>query len=308
MSTPRDRRRAEQRRALRGTVITALANALPDRQDLDISLMLDTVRAATGIPLGHLAEHLACHPDALISGDPRCPVVLIRLTHALYDAGQPVVRPGCAGCGKVTLNLAQCGSGGLLCQMCRVRTRLSTCARCGREDTRIAARRAEGGICFPCYRVDPEVVEECGRCGRTRMPVTRRGDGTPLCLGCWTPPVHRCIHCGQDRPARVSGPDGSICRDCYRQRPRRCGRCGGVRVISKRATHGNPDLCGACNRGPDMPCAGCGQTRPSRRYRPDAAAAENSFGTCASPTGQPAGPTATSSTRWTTAPGCWRAG
>ena len=88
--------------------------------------------------------------------------------------------------------------------MCAVRANLSTCARCGRQDTRIAARRAEGGICFSCYRTDAEVVEASGRCGRIRMPVTRLDDGTPLCLRCWTPPVRRCDLCGREGPVSIS--------------------------------------------------------------------------------------------------------
>jgi hypothetical protein len=270
----RDQQRAERRRAARTTVTTALSQILPDLGDGDIAIVLAKARAAGGIPLGELADHLVEHPDALTSGDPRCPAALLRLTHVLHDAGhRGVVRPGCAACGKVTLNLARSGIAGRLCQMCSVRASLANCARCGRTDTRIAARRAEGGICYPCYRTDAEVVEECGRCGRTRMPVTRLDDGTPLCLGCWTPPLHRCTVCGQDGPAGMSGPDGVVCRDCYRhhhQPSRPCGRCGRVRTISKRAAGEEPDLCHSCNLGPDMICSGCGRLRPSRRRGVDA--------------------------------------
>lgn len=243
--------------------------ALRGLHEDDIDVMLEKAGAAKGIPLRELAEHLAGHPDALRSGDPRCPAGIIRLTHVLHDGGHTtVVRPGCAGCGKVTLDLARFGPNGRLCQMCWVRSSMGRCARCGKEHARIAARREEGGICYPCYRVDSEVVEECGRCGRSRMPVTRLDDGTPLCLACWTPPTRRCDLCGQDRTAGITGPDEVVCRDCYRRQrhPRRtCGRCGRLRPIAKSATSGNPDLCYSCNLGPEQVCSVCYRVRPCRR-------------------------------------------
>jgi hypothetical protein len=234
----RDRHRAEHRETLRDAVFTVLSNALPELTDADIGALLQAARASTGISLKQLADHLAAHPDALVSGDSRCPAVVIRLAHVLHDAGHAaVVRPGCAGCGKLTRALPRSGPGGRLCQMCAVRASRGTCARCGRTDTRIAARRPEGGICYPCYRVDAEVVEDCGRCGRRRMPVTRLFDGKPICLGCWIQPRHRCDLCGQDAPATVNGPERTICRDCYRSpRPRRpCDRCGRIRLLTSQA-------------------------------------------------------------------------
>lgn len=271
MTRTRDQHRAARRSAARKAVLTALSTTVPELGTDAISTALETAGGARGIALGQLAEHLAHHPDALVSGDPRCPPVFVRLTHALHHAGHAVVvRPGCAGCGKVTPDLPRSGPGGRLCQMCAVHASLGTCARCGRPNTRIAARRTEGGICYSCYRTDAEVVEDCGHCGRTRMPVTRLEDGTPLCMECWTPPTHPCRLCGREAAASVSGPDGAICRDCYpTRRPRRpCGRCGRVRAISQRATDNSPDLCNSCNLGPNMTCAQCGRTRACRRYRP----------------------------------------
>src|SRR5262245_55023064 len=57
--------------------------------------------------LEELAGHIADHPDALTSGDSRCPPVLLRLAQVLHGAGHPVVRPGCARCGKVMTGLRQ---------------------------------------------------------------------------------------------------------------------------------------------------------------------------------------------------------
>ncbi len=272
MSQARDRQRGEQRLTARAAVATALRTTLPALSDADISAVLAIAKADKGIPLNELAAHLAACPDALTSGDPRCPKVIVRLAHALHVGGHTaVVRPSCAGCGKVG-DLARSSPAGRLCQMCAIRANLATCARCGREDTRIAARRDEGGICFSCYRRDPDVVEQCGRCGRVRMPVTRLDDGTPLCLRCWTPPLRRCDLCDRDAPASINRPDEVVCQDCYRLRrqPRRpCGHCGRVRPVALRAADGNPDLCAACNLGPDMICSVCGRTRPSRRHGPD---------------------------------------
>jgi len=101
---------------------------------------------------------MAAHPDALTSGDSLCPPVLLRVTHVLHDAGHPVIRPGCTSCGSVKTVLRRLTSRGRICGTCEARSRLATCARCGRTETRIAARRAEGGICHPCYRTDPQVV------------------------------------------------------------------------------------------------------------------------------------------------------
>jgi hypothetical protein len=270
-----NQRRPAQRRAFRAAVTTALTATLPSLHEDDVDGVLEKARAAKGIPLRELAEHLADHPDALSSGNPSCPAVVIRLAHTLHDAGHTtVVRPGCASCGKVSTELTRMGPNGRVCQMCSVRSSLGTCARCRRANARIAARREEGGICYPCYRVDSEVVEECGRCRRVRMPVTRLDDGTPICHGCWNPPIHRCDLCGQERPAGISGTEGTICRDCYRhhrQPHRRCGRCGRVRPISKRAVGDAPDLCHSCNLGPEMICASCGRRRPARRRGADAA-------------------------------------
>ena len=274
MSRARDRGRAEQRCTARATVAAALRTTLPALSDDDISAVLAIAKADKGIPLNGLAAHLATHPDALTSGDPRCPRVVVRLAHALHAAGYAaVVRPGCAGCGKVG-DLPRSGPAGRICQMCAVRANLATCARCGRADTRIAARRDEGGICYSCYRTDTEVIEECGRCGRRRMPVIRLDDGTPFCERCWTPPVHRCDLCGHDAPATINGPNEVVCEDCYRrhrQPRRRCGHCGRVRPVAKRAAGGAPDLCDACNLGPEMVCSVCGRIRPSRRHGPDRA-------------------------------------
>ena len=62
--------------------------------------------------LEELAGHMAAHPGALTSGDTHCPPVLLRLAHVLHDAGHPVVRPGCARCGKISRDLRQLAARG----------------------------------------------------------------------------------------------------------------------------------------------------------------------------------------------------
>jgi hypothetical protein len=59
---------------------------------------------------------------------------------------------------------------------------------CGATETKIVAKRPEGGICNPCYRVDPQVVEECGECSWTRCPAVRLPGGGSLCRACWKRP------------------------------------------------------------------------------------------------------------------------
>ena len=274
MTRTRDLLRAEQRETARATVAAAVRAALPTLPTADLPSILAKAQADKRIALRNLADHLASHPDALHSGDPRCPVVVLRLIHTLHEAGYPVVRPGCAGCGKITHDLLRSGPAGRLCQMCGVRASLKTCARCGRDNARILARRAEGGICLSCYRVDAEVIEACGRCGDVRMPVARLDDGAPLCERCWTPPARRCDFCGRDAPASINRLGEVICEDCYRlhRQPRRpCGNCGRVRPVAKRGADGEPDLCHACNLGPEMVCSVCDRTKRCRRHGPDKA-------------------------------------
>lgn len=259
--------RDEYRQHARQTVVAAVITVAPELSDDDITTVLQAAGVASGRPLGELAKHLADYPDALTAGDPRCPPSLIRLTHALHDGGHTgVVRPPCARCGKITIRLNAAGAAGRMCSACAAQHNKKTCARCGRT-ARIAARRADGGICFACYNTDPDVVEPCGQCGRVARPTTRLPDGSPLCAACWSPPTHTCIGCGQVKRAWLTTAEGPVCQECYpRYRPRRkCGRCGQIRHIKKRSTANNPDLCDTCHRGPEGVCSACGRTRPRRR-------------------------------------------
>jgi hypothetical protein len=102
---------AARMEAATATAISQLTSALPslDPQQAAAALVVAVpipVRGAARF-LEELAGHLAAHRDALTLGSSLCPPVLLRLAEVLHDAGQPVVRPGCAHCGKVRSDLRQ---------------------------------------------------------------------------------------------------------------------------------------------------------------------------------------------------------
>ncbi len=241
----------------------------------ELKALLHKARVVSGVPLREVGEHLAAHPDALTSGDGRCPAGVIRLVHVLFDAGyDTVARPVCAGCGKLTADLCRPGPAGRICQMCLVRTTLATCARCGSTGRRIAANRTEGGICYLCYRTDEQVVEACAGCGRERNPAARLADGRALCQWC-NVPVGICAGCGRQRPVANLVGDQRMCARCYQRdhQPRRtCGGCGRQRLIARRAAGGRPDLCADCAWDPTAICSNCGRagrcwrSGPQRRW------------------------------------------
>ena len=223
--------------------------------------------------LEELGAHMAAHPDALTSGSSLCPTVLLRLTHVLREAGHPVVRPGCACCGRIRADLRQLSEEGRICSSCDSRSRKNgTCGRCGAAGVQIVARRPEGGICHRCYRRDPQVVEECRDCGRVRNPAVRLPDGGALCHACWKRPQHTCVSCGKTAPAALLAEEGAYCHLCYdrHRRPlRQCGKCGRMAKIHRNARDGQPDLCDRCYRGPEQECSRCGRVRPCVRVTSD---------------------------------------
>jgi hypothetical protein len=116
------------------------------------------------------------------------PLALVRLVHALMDAGyQAVVAPACAGCGRITIDLRRNTASGRICGTCAARDSKGTCTRCG-QAKRIYARRPEGGICSACYDKDERVVTECSGCGRMRRAAARMPDGSARCQFCATRP------------------------------------------------------------------------------------------------------------------------
>jgi hypothetical protein len=247
--------------------------ALPD---LSHDGALAALTAAVPIPgrgvvriVEELGAHLAAHPDALTSGDSRCPRVLLRLVRVLGETGYPVTRPGCAQCGTIRDDLSDFRSEGRVCGVCAARSRpRKSCARCGRTDTRIAARRAEGVICHACYRTDPQIFEECAQCGQQRRPAVRLDSGRALCDRCHKYPLHQCVSCGETKTAAAVDENGAFCHSCYnrQRRPQRqCGRCGRIARIARNATDDHPDLCLSCYRGPEATCSRCGRTGSCQR-------------------------------------------
>jgi hypothetical protein len=109
-----------------------LTMALPVLGTGDATAVLEAVVPRVRCPaqyLEELAGHMAAHPGALTSGETRCPLMVLRLIHVLHDAGHPVVRPGCAHCGKVRADLGQWRPEGRVCGTCDKRSRKGTCAR-----------------------------------------------------------------------------------------------------------------------------------------------------------------------------------
>ncbi|MGW5233446.1 hypothetical protein ACWEQU_14400 [Streptomyces nodosus] len=261
----RDERRADERHERRGRIVDALTGSLPG---LDVEAAAATLKAAKadrGVARRELDEHLAAHPDALSSGDPRCPAVIVRLAQALVAAGHTgVAPPTCSDCRRAGIPLPRSGPDGRICQACAARSprNKKPCARCART-ARIFARRDEGGICYSCYRTDPQVTEDCVGCGRRRMPVTRRPDGQPLCEACWTPPAHTCIACGSVGQAHAHWPRGPVCGACYVRildHPEQCRRCDERQPLigQDENDHG---ICGPCAGLPGIyTCPTCGNS------------------------------------------------
>ena len=156
----------ERRTRIRAVLITIV----PELSEAGWATALQAIESQRGIGLRDLDEHLAAHPGALTSGDPRCPLAVVKFTRALNAAGHTaIVPPGCLACGRNTVELPFNSPAGRSCRRCYVRANEKTCARCG-QTGHIAARREEGGICRSCYVIDPQVLEECGACGRARRP------------------------------------------------------------------------------------------------------------------------------------------
>ena len=211
--------------------------------------VLAAASADGGRALREVEALLKEHPGALAITPAAYPLALVRLAHALIEAGyQTVVAPACGGCGKITTGLRRKTASGRVCGACAARGSTGTCARCGRV-RRINARRPEGGICSACYDKDEQVVTECGGCGRRRRAAARMPDGTARCQFCATRPARTCSACGQQRTVAGTTEAGPVCASCYQAPQRPCGRCGRTRKIARRATASAPDLCYGCYQG-----------------------------------------------------------
>jgi hypothetical protein len=249
----------------RDRVISALVASVPGLDTASAHRVLAVARADNGRALREVDALLTEHPAALVTTPAAYPLALVRLAHALTEAGhQRVAVPAYAGCGKITTDLARTTALGRVCGTCAARASSGTCARCGRA-TRINARRPEGGICSACYDKDEQVVTECSGCGRKRRAVARMPDGSARCQFCATRPARACSACGQQRTVAGTTDARPVCASCYQAPQRPCGRCGQTRKIARRATATTPDLCYSCYKGAVAVCSACGETRPCQR-------------------------------------------
>lgn len=214
-----------------------------------------------------LAVHLQAHPDALTSGSAEAPRVLCRLAAALASAGASTSQPRCGRCGAAALLVKTTEEHSRICWDCDANARAEPCSVCGR--VRKVSTRTAGGeaLCNPCRLRDPATWETCTGCSRLRRVNARTTDGSPLCPSCYEPPCDRCAICGVVAPITSRRSGTAVCAPCYarHQRPRRtCGRCGRLKVINRRATDGEPDLCNACHWAVVALCTRCGKTSPGR--------------------------------------------
>ena len=153
--------------------------------------------------LEELTGHMDTHPDALTSGDSRCPPVLLRLTHVLHDAGHPVVRPGCAHCGKTGHQPSAASARGPdLRHLRRASRRRRTCARCGRTTARIAARRAEGANLSPLLPRRPASRSRSAPLRALRTRWCDADDGARAVHQAVKRPMHTCVRCGKTAARR----------------------------------------------------------------------------------------------------------
>jgi hypothetical protein len=88
--------------------------------------------AEHGRALREIDALLKEHPGALVTTPAAYPLALVRLAHALLDAGyQAVAAPACAGCGRITIDLRRKTASGRVCGTCA--------ARDGKEHALVAA-------------------------------------------------------------------------------------------------------------------------------------------------------------------------
>jgi hypothetical protein len=246
-------------------VVASLAACVPELNEHAALGILAAAGADRGRSLRELDDCLREHPRALAVTPAGYPLALVRVAHALIEAGhRTVTAPACAGCATVTIDLRRLTPAGRVCGACAARRSTGECARCG-QVRRISARRPEGGICAACYDRDEQVIEDCSGCGRRRRPAVRLPDGSARCQTCASRPARTCSGCGEQRTAAKITGAGPVCASCYQQPRRPCGRCGRLRKIARRATAGSPDLCDSCYKGVTAIYATCGEARPCQR-------------------------------------------
>ncbi len=214
MSRLRDELLAHERQARRSLIITVLTETLPGLAEDDAATVLTALRADRGIPLRQLDEHLAARLDALISEDPSCPAVIVRLVHALRDSRprQCAVLPGCTSADGRDVPLPRFGPGGGLPPGMRSQDQQEKCGRCGRT-ARIFARRDEGGIAhFLLPRRSARSSKNAQAAGVSECPSPGGRMVVAFYLDCWEPPTYPCVSCGTVGPAKARDEAGRCAR------------------------------------------------------------------------------------------------
>jgi len=85
-------------------VTSCLTASVPGLDAEAVRAALTTARAEQGRALREIDALLKEHPGALMASPAAYPLALVRLAHALMDAGyQAVVAPACTGCGRITI-------------------------------------------------------------------------------------------------------------------------------------------------------------------------------------------------------------
>jgi len=130
-------------------VVSCLVGSVAGLDTATAQSALAAARAARGRALREVDALLNEHPAALVTTPAAYPLALVRLAHALTEAGyQTVAVPACGGCGKITTDLRRTTASGRVCGTCAARASTGTCARCGRS-RRINARRPRAGSARP---------------------------------------------------------------------------------------------------------------------------------------------------------------
>lgn len=266
-TSPRGHAPPETLQEVQHRLIVLVGEQVPELSPEQAEHALREARTWKGRAARELDAYLQERPTALSDPGVGFPISLHRLAKLLLTSGFEVTLPVCAGCGadqeRMTLHNQR-----RLCTKCRPRRDPKRCARCGQMG-RIAARRPEGGICFRCYRVDPQVTQPCAECGQSRMPVARRDNGQPVCERCWGRPQRKCSSCHTVDTAKALTAEGPLCPRCYRaQRARgECGICGEITQLARRSTDTQPACCYRCYRRPTQhtTCAFCLRQRDCQR-------------------------------------------
>jgi hypothetical protein len=257
------RNRADQLATLTGLLAELDPTAAADRvEDLLARAAPSAGERAT------LAKHLAEQPQTLAAGGSRMPKAVAEFIYAAIDAGvRGLVSPGCALCGRPRTLFHTHGDGGRICYS---RTRVATCARCGREGQRIKSRTSNGEpVCERCHQQD-RLPGVCAGCGQSRVLARSTIYGLGYCHSCRSrrAPTEPCSVCGQDRRVNARTPDGNaVCSTCYaknRTGADICDECGTIAPYYIRAdgrTGVGKNLCARCYRHPTRECGLCGRVR-----------------------------------------------